>query len=87
MLPPLVSPPRPPKIEYPDFVSVFDQDMKKMMEERKPEVVYLNIYNENKIYLVRTNSSNFWDSVSIIPRLSFISMNSHMVAMTTTVQG
>ena len=45
LLPPIVSPPKLPKFRDELFVSVFDMDMKRLMEERKPEVVYLNIYH------------------------------------------
>ena len=47
-LPPLVSPPKPPPIKK-EFVSVFETNMKKVMENRKVEVVFLNIYNVSSI--------------------------------------
>lgn len=40
----MVSPPKLPPLQK-EFVSVFETNMKKLMEQRTPEVVYLNIYN------------------------------------------
>lgn len=49
LLPPLVSPPKLPKFRDEPFIAAFDHDMARLMEDRKPEVVYLNIYNVHSV--------------------------------------
>jgi hypothetical protein len=39
-----MSPPRPPKVKE-DYATEYENDLKRAMEERKAETVYLNIYN------------------------------------------
>ena len=45
VLPPIKSPPKPPPIVQEPFVPIFEKKLKELIESRKPEVVYLNIYN------------------------------------------
>lgn len=44
-LPPLMSPPRPPRLVENDLAAEYANDMKQALEERHTEIVYLNIYN------------------------------------------
>ena len=49
MLPPIISPPKLPPLKRVPFESAFDVNMNKLMETRRTEVVYLNIYNVSSL--------------------------------------
>ena len=45
ILPPIIAPPKLPNLPKEPFVSNFDREMKRLMNNRIPQTVYLNVYN------------------------------------------